>query len=371
MQERESEIKPKKIYYIGFNYDSSYFSIGTDIGFQIYTTNPLNLIVSRQLNGGIGLIKILEQSNIFCLVGGGKYPRFTPNKLIIWEDNNNEIKEEFRCNSFIINCYIKENCIFAICSDDISIINIKTMKMIKYINTLNNPRGISSVSDEPKKYMLAFPDYFKGNIIVMNFEELEKSNDQQIKKLEKLENKDITIKNAHKGNISVISFNFSGTKLASASDRGTLVRIFDIKENKQIAEFRRGNTEANIYSLNFSYDNSLLGLTSDHGSCHIFSLITYKSNEKNEKNKKNKNDGVMNYITSNFPFSGVGKTITNAFNQEYSWKKFEIPHKVKSCISFGKDNNNNAFIIDKSGNYLLVNLTKNPEPTIIEKTKLI
>ena len=29
---------------------------------------------------------------------------------------------------FIINCYIKENCIFIICSDNISIINIKTMK---------------------------------------------------------------------------------------------------------------------------------------------------------------------------------------------------------------------------------------------------
>ncbi len=370
MEEKGSEpdTKPKNINYIGFNFDSSFFTVGTDIGFDIYQTNPLSIIISRQLNGGIGLVKMLEKSNIICLVGGGQYPRFTPNKLIIWEDSKNLIKDEIRFNSFIINCYIKQNCIFIICSDNITIINLKTMKKIKYINTINNPRGITSISNEPKKYIMAFPDNCKGNILIMDFEQLEKSNDEQIKKIETLENKEIAIKNAHKGNINVLSLNFNGSKLASSSDRGTLVRIFDTNTKSLLLEFRRGNTEAYIYSLNFSYDNSFLGLTSDHGSCHIFSLKNYKSNE-NEKNKNN--SGVMGYITSNLPFGGVGKKISNALTQEYSWKKFEIPHKVQSFISFVKDDNKNVFIIDKSGNYLSVNLTDGLEPKITKKVKVI
>ena len=364
MEENESDLKPKSINYIGFNYDSSFFSVGTDIGFQIYQTNPLNLIINRQLNGGIGLVKMLEKSNIFCLVGGGKYPRFIPNKLILWDDNNKEIKEEFRCNSFIINCYIKQNCIFIICPDDIILINLKSLKKIKIINTNNNPNGISSISNEPKKYMLALPGQNKGNILILDFNILGTSDDEEIKNIENLENKEIIFNNAHKGNINVLSLNFDGTKLASASDRGTLIRIFNIKTREQIGEFRRGSTDANIYSLNFSFDNSLLGLTSNHGSCHIFRLNKPKSEEKKVSS------GMMGYI-SGFSLSGMGKKITKAMGEEYSWKKIEIGYKVKSFISFLKEDKNNIFIIDINGNYFSINLNKDSDPTITKKTKLI
>lgn len=367
MEEIKSNIKPKIINYIGFNSDSSFFSVGTDIGFNIYQTNPLNLIISRQLNGGISLVKILEKTNIFCLTGGGKSPRFTPNKLIIWDDNKNEISEEFRCNSFILNCYPKQNCIFIVCSDNVILINAKTMKVIKNINTLNNPKGISSVSNDPNKYLLTFPDYYKGNIIIFDFENLENNKDNQILKIKKLENKGNIIKNAHKGNINNLSLNYNGSKLASASDRGTLIRIFNTKTRMQIIEFRRGNSEANIYSLNFSFDDSLLGLTSDHDSCHIFLL----NNKIKNKIEKNQNCGVMCYLTNNFSFVDVGKKLGNAFRQEYSWKKIEIPHKLRSFISFVKENNNNVFIIDKDGNYLTINLVEEQEPKIVKKIKII
>ena len=78
----------------------------------------------------------------------------------------------------------------------------------------------------------------------------------------------------------------------------------------------------------------------------------------------------MSYISS-FSFSGVGKKITKAMGEEYSWKKIEIPHGVKSIISFVKEDNNNIFIIDKNGYYLSINLTEGSEPTITKKTKLI
>ena len=367
MEEKiESNVKPKIINYIGFNFDSSFFSIGTDIGFNIYQTIPLNLIITRQLNGGIGLVKILEKTNIICLTGGGKNPRFIPNKLIIWDDNKNEISEEFRCNSFILNCYPKQNCIFVICSDNIILINTKTMKIVKNINTINNPRGISSISNDPNKYILTFPDYYKGNIILFNFEDLEKSKEEEIINIRKLDNKESIIKNAHKGNINNLSLNYNGTKLASASDRGTLIRIFNTQTKSQINEFRRGSTEANIYSLNFSFDDSFLGLTSDHDSCHIF-LLNNQIKGKNE----NKNGGVFSYLTSNFSFGDVGKKLGNVLGQEYSWKKIEIPHKVRSVISFVKDNNNNIYIIDKNGNYLSINLIEEQEPKITKKERII
>ena len=358
MEDNDEKIKPNKINYIGFNFDCSYFCLGTDIGFEVYQTNPLSLIISKTLNGGIGIIKILDKSNIFCLVGGGKNPRFSPNVLIIWNDKNDEISNEFRCDSFIVNCYIKQNCIFIICSDNIILLNTKTMELIEKINTINNPKGIFSVSHEPKTYIFAYPDNIKGNIIIIflvDFKKTDKENKENIKN----DNKNNTklIKNAHKGNINILCLNHSGTKLASASNRGTVIRLFNVESKALIGELRRGNTDANIYSLCFSFNDNYLGLTSDHSSCHIFDL----NNMKN-KSKDSSKASVIKYI------SGVGKLLTN--NQEgYSWRKFEIPKKERNIIGFVKDENNKCFILDKNGNYLSVNfIEEEPE---ISKQKLI
>ena len=352
------DTKANKINYIGYNFDSSYFCLGTDIGFQVYETNPLNLIISKILNGGIGIIKILDKSNIFCLVGGGKNPRFSPNVLILWDDKNDEISNEYRCDSFIINCYIKQNCIFIICSDNIIIINTKSMELIEKIDTINNPKGIFSICNEPKKYIFSYPDNSKGNILIKFFDNINNINNDKKLNNEKFGgNNTKTIKNAHKGNINTLCFNFAGTKIASASNSGTVIRIFEVESGKLITEFRRGNTDAHIYSLCFSFDDTYIGLTSNHSSCHIFDL----QNLKHKSKDPNKNS-MMSYI------SGVGKLISNNQNS-HSWRKFDIPKRERSIIAFTKGDNNKCFIIDKGGNYLSANFIEE-EPKII-KQKLI
>ena len=349
--------KSDVINYIGFNYDSSYFCIGTDIGFKVYQTNPLSLLISKILNGGIGIVKILDKSNLFCLVGGGKNPRFSPSVLIIWDDLKDEITDEYRCESFIINCYVKQKCIFIICADNIIIINTKTMELIEKINTINNPKGIFAVCKDPKKYILAFPES-KGNILIKFFEDLNKVNKEKEKKDEKNKEKKSSqvIKNAHKGNIIVLSINYLGNKIASASNRGTIVRLFNIENGTTIAELRRGNTEASIFSLNFSMNDNYLGLTSDHCSCHIFDLNNLKPKPK-DSNKSY----VMSYI------SGVGKYLSD--KSIYSWRKFDIPGKERSIVSFTRDESFKCFIIDKNGNYVCAGFNKEKVKVTKEKIK--
>ena len=45
---------------------------------------------------------------------------------------------------------------------------------------------------------------------------------------------------AHKTPVSALSFNFTGTMLATASGKGTVIRVFSIPEGQKLYQFRRG-----------------------------------------------------------------------------------------------------------------------------------
>ena len=60
--------------------------------------------------------------------------------------------------------------------------------------------------------------------------------------------------------------------LATASEQGTLIRVFDTKTLDQVGEFRRGVEKAIIFGLAFSDGGRWLAATSDKGTVHVFDL---------------------------------------------------------------------------------------------------
>ena len=141
------------------------------------------------------------------------------------------------------------------------------MQNIYTLETYNNLKGIVAVTSDQKYNIIAYPDREKGTIKVMNTDN----------------NTSITIK-AHTGNIAFISLNSDGLLVATASEKGTLIRIFRSDTGENIQEVRRGKDFAEIYSICFSHNNQFLACSSDRGTIHIFSLD--KVNEKIKDLKK-------------------------------------------------------------------------------------
>ena len=342
--------RPRKILYMGYNYNSSYFMIGTDIGFQVHQTYPLALKFSRILNGGIGLVQNLNKSNIFCLVGGGVSPKYAPNKLLIWDDKAGKEIYEFRFNSYVLNCFIKLKYIFIFCKDTINIISLQTMKTVEIILTIDNPDGVGTISSAIDKYILSWPDLAKGKIALKDFSEL-KSSSVTLSALSHEQNSLFKQKlsfRVHESGISLLKLNDDGSKLATASKRGTIIRIIDTINACVIQELKRGNGESKIYSINFSYDNNFVGITSDHGTAHIFVINKNKAEISNafaesskiiEKENKIIEDNIINNDNDNDNQNkdDINNNKINILNEDNNINDFEV---------YDKENKDEKIIID-------------------------
>ncbi|KAH0785906.1 WD repeat domain phosphoinositide-interacting protein 3 [Histomonas meleagridis] len=91
---------------------------------------------------------------------------------------------------------------------------------------------------------------------------------------------DITIP-AHSHPLSVIKFNSNGSLIATASESGTLIQLFDVKSEQLIAKFRRGKLPAAIMCIAFSYESEFLAVASAKGTVHIFELSSLSAVDQN------------------------------------------------------------------------------------------
>ena len=75
---------------------------------------------------------------------------------------------------------------------------------------------------------------------------------------------------AHNGELRALALTADGTKLATASVKGTVLRVWDVATSSCLHEFRRGVERTTITCLAWSCNNEWLCCTSDKGTAHIF-----------------------------------------------------------------------------------------------------
>lgn len=78
---------------------------------------------------------------------------------------------------------------------------------------------------------------------------------------------------AHKSAIAALAINSQGTMLATASDKGTVIRVFSLPDAKKLGEYRRGSKAARVWSMNFNPAGTLLCVSSDTETVHVYNLM--------------------------------------------------------------------------------------------------
>ena len=300
-----------ELLWVDVNQDQSCFVIGTETGFRVYTVDPFKLTFQRVFEGagGLGIVSMLYRSNILALVGGGRNPRFQPHKVIIWDDRHPRPIAELSFRTTVKSVKMRRDMIAVAIDGKVYVYRFNDLALLDHFDTASNPRGLCCFSGAPDKAVLACPGGQVGKILIVTIDPSRYSEEQGACRVNTI------VVNAHEAALAALGLSFDGSKVASASEKGTLIRLYDAESGQQLQEFRRGVDRADIYSLTFSMAAEWLAVSSDKGTVHLFALR--KQNMKSS-------------------LSFLGNVLPSYFNSEWSFAQFRVPD-YRSICAFGSD----------------------------------
>lgn len=159
------------------------------------------------------------------------------------------------------------NRIVAILEDQIHIHKFNDLSNLITISTLPNPGGLGCLGGKGPVAIFGCLGTKAGTALVV---EVDKAKGTCTS----------SVLSAHKTPISWVSISQDGSLLATVSEKGTLIRIFDVEQLKLLREYRRGTKQSDICSLTFSADNSYILVTASSGTTHLFDLTTTDQQSK-------------------------------------------------------------------------------------------
>ncbi len=295
----------------------------TDQGYIIYSLQPqLEKKMFVELNGGVGLAKNYNNTNMIVLVGGGTKPFKQKEVFILHDQKEGSSIIEIDMKESIKNILINKDNIVVVLENKITVFNWRGTVIDTKV-TYPNPNGLCVINSALNTIVTLGTK--KGEIAIWEY-----LNDNY-KPIE-----------AHLTNIESFAISNDGLSVATASEVGTIIRIYDTKSKILKKELRRGTTSSTVYNLSFNNSCNTLACCSSHGTVHFFDI-----SPDTESAKKNTKSILSNY----------GGYMSTYFDSEWGFKQVSIGNLKKSISSF--DENNDLHIVTYDGSYYKIVYEKN------------
>ena len=166
---------------------------------------------------------MLFRCNILALVGGGRSPRYSPNKVMIWDDHQSRCIGELSFRVEVRAVRLRRDRVVVVLEHKIYVYNFADLKILHQTDTVSNPLGLCALSPTQDNTVMACPGLNKGQVRVELY-------DLNVTKFI----------SAHDGELAQLQLTLDGALLATASEKGTLIRVYDTARATLMHEFRRG-----------------------------------------------------------------------------------------------------------------------------------
>mmetsp|Transcript_32915 Transcript_32915/g.57575 ORF Transcript_32915/g.57575 Transcript_32915/m.57575 type:complete len:241 (+) Transcript_32915:12394-13116(+) len=196
--------------------------------------------------------------------------------------------------------------VLALTETVIYIYDSASMCALHTIRTVPNLHGIVALSSDPNNCLLLYPkSTVEGCVIVYDCLQLQL----------------IGSFRAHHHRLAQISIAPGGHLAASASARGTIIRVFSLPDMQKLFTFKRGSHTAFIYDISFIPELPYLVATSNTGTIHVFVL---------DQNVGAKSQHWSSYILTTLTHVMPADSIDTT----RSVVKLSLPHKHYNIATF-------------------------------------
>jgi len=230
--------------------------VGTHTGYRLFTINSIDKIeqIYEVEIGDVLIVERLFSSSLVTLV-----TQALPRRLQVCHFKKGTKVCEYDYTNTIVAVRLNRARLVVCLEESLYIHNIRDMKLIHTIrDTPANARGVCALSVSSEHCYLAYP----GSATIGELQVFDALNLQAK-----------TMLPAHDSPVAAVAFNAAGTQVATASEKGTVIRVFNIKDGSKAYELRRGLKRcAQISSMCFSPDAQFLALSSNTETIHVFKL---------------------------------------------------------------------------------------------------
>lgn len=263
--------------FISFNQDLSHLMVGRKNGFTIYSINagdrgfePEELY--RDDSEEMYLVQTLFSTDLVALVSTANRSTL---RIFLLRRKKEIFTQTFKQS--VVAVQMNQRRLTVLLEDSISVLDVNGMSHLHTIQDCpSNKSGISAISSDSDHSYLAYPgSTLMGSVNVFDTVYL----------------KSVSVIQAHNSPVAALVFNTTGNLIATASEKGTVIRVFSVVNGQKLHEFRRGVKRlASICSLHF-YESLYLACASNTETVHVFKLDT------DAAKSVNKTGGWMDYLS--------------------------------------------------------------------------
>ncbi|XP_065066460.1 WD repeat domain phosphoinositide-interacting protein 2-like [Rhopilema esculentum] len=292
--------------FANFNQDVTSLAVGSRLGYKLYSLSSIEKLeeIHDYDKDDVCIVERLFSSSLVAIVSLS-----APRKLKVCHFKKGTEICNYSYPNTILAVKLNRVRLLVTLEESLYIHNIRDMKVLHTIrDTPPNPSGLCALSSNSDNCYLAYPGSNQiGEIQIFDAVNL----------------RAVTMIPAHDSPVASLTFNSSANLLASASEKGTVIRVFSIPSGQKLFEFRRGVKRcAHIYSLSFSMDSFFLAASSNTETVHIFKLEAPKEKTADEPQSWVGYFGKALMTPSNF----LPSQFTEVLAQERAFATIKLAH---------------------------------------------
>ena len=234
---------PDELLCATFNQDSTHVAVGTGSGWRIYACGPSfsPCQTGEPATVGVGAVQMLGTSSLVALAGGGSTAAASPKRLQMWNASAGKGIFELSFGTAVLRVLLNHTRLIVVLEAATHIYELSTMRQLHLLETANNPRGLAALSVDATAPSLCaiLPGpalRAEGRVVLFDA----------------THGHFLSTLAAHHSPIAAVALSASGEMLATASEKGTLIRVHAVPQGALLHVFRRGAMRATIQCLAFS-----------------------------------------------------------------------------------------------------------------------